>query len=164
LKEAIMGARSDSLADQFEKAAADLAAAIESIPDDKWANARTEEGWNVAATAQHVSGQFPLEMEYITAFSEGRPAPAYSWDDVNAKNDGRAAQNTSVSKQAVLDELKTGVASVSAYLRALSDEQLDAKTALPLANGAEVSTQQIIEGGVLIDHVNGHLKSIQAAV
>jgi len=159
-----MGDRSAALAEQFEKAAADLAAAIDSLPDDKWANAKTEEGWTIAAAAQHVSGQFPLEMEYITAFSEGRPAPGYSWDDVNAKNDGRAAQHTAVSKAAVLEELKTGVASVSAYLRALSDEQLDAKTALPLANGAEVSTQQIIEGGVLIDHVNGHLKSIQAAV
>jgi uncharacterized damage-inducible protein DinB len=163
LKEAIMGERANTLVQQFEKAVADLAAEIEKLPDDRWSNAKTEEGWTVAAAAQHVSGQFPLEMEYITAFSEGRPAPAYSWDDVNAKNDGRAAQNTAVSKQAVLDELKTGAASVSAYLRGLSDEQLDAKTALPLANGAEVSTQQIIEGGVLIDHVRGHLQSIRAA-
>ena len=158
-----MGERSSVLVQQFEEAVQKLAAEIEGLPDDKWANAKTEEGWTVAAAAQHVSGQFPLEMEYITAFSEGRPAPPYSWDDVNAKNDGRAAENTSVSKAAVLEELRTGAASVSAYLRGLSDEQLDAKTALPLANGAEVSTQQIIEGGVLIDHVNGHLKSIQAA-
>ena len=31
------------------------------------------------------------------------------------------------------------------------------------AGGAEVSTQQLIEGGVLIDHVRGHLKSIKEA-
>jgi uncharacterized damage-inducible protein DinB len=158
-----MGERAEALANDFEQAVAEFAAEIEKLQDDRWNGAKTEEGWNVAATAQHVSGQFPLEMEYITAFSEGRPAPGYSWDDVNGKNDGRAAQNTSVSKQAVLDELKTGAASVAAYLRGLSDEQLDAKTALPLANGAEVSTQQIIEGGVLIDHVRGHLQSIRAA-
>ncbi len=158
-----MGQRSAELADRFEKAVADLAKEIESAPDDRWTSAKTDEGWNVAAAAQHVSGQFPLEMEYITAFAEGRPSPGYSWDDVNAKNDGRAAKNDAVSKAAVLEELKTGAASVAAYLRGLSDEQLDRKTALPLADGAEVSTQQIIEGGVLIDHVNAHLANIRAA-
>lgn len=156
-----MGDRSSALADQFEMAVAEFAKEIEETPDDRW-SAKTGEGWTVAAAAQHVSGQFPLEMEYITAAAEGREVPSYSWDDINGKNDGRAAQNTAVSKAAVLEELKTGMASVSAYLRGLNDEQLDAKTALPLANGAEVSTQQLIEGGVLIDHVNGHLKGIQA--
>lgn len=47
--------------------------------------------------------------------------------------------------------------------RALSDEQLDRTGALPLADGASVSTQQLIEGGVLIGHVTGHLASIRAA-
>ena len=40
-----MGTRANSLADQFEKAAADLAAAIEGMSDEKWSNAKTEEGW-----------------------------------------------------------------------------------------------------------------------
>lgn len=158
-----MGERAAALADQFEKAAAELAATIESLPDDRWSNARTEEGWTIAATAQHVSGQFPLEMEYITAAAEGRDAPGYSWDDINGKNDGRAAANTAASKAGVLKELRDGAASTAAYVRGLSDEQLDSTIALPLAGGADVSTQQLIEGGILIDHVNGHLKSIQAA-
>jgi hypothetical protein len=153
--------RSADLADQFEQAVRDFAAAIESHPDDKW-NATTEEGWTVAALAQHVSGQFPLEMEYITAAAEGKTSPGYSWDDINGKNDSRAAANTSATKQQVLSELKGHAESVSTYIRGLSDEQLDAKLSLPLANGAEVSTEQLLQGGVLIDHVNGHLKSIQA--
>ena len=32
----------------------------------------------IAGVAQHVSGQFPLEMEYITAAAEGKQMPAYS--------------------------------------------------------------------------------------
>lgn len=158
-----MGTRAAALADQFEQAVAEFADTIEKLPHEKWNAARGPEGWNVAATAQHVSGQFPLEMEYITAAAEGRPMPSYSWDDINGKNDSRAAANGAVSRADVLKELKEGAASTAAYIRGLTDEQLDSTAELALANGAVVSAQQLIEGGVLIDHVRGHLNSIRAA-
>ncbi len=158
-----MGQRSSALADQFEQAVAEFASTIEAIPNDKWATAQGPEGWTLAATSQHVSGQFPLEMEYITATAEGRPLPSYNWDDINGKNDSRAAKNTSVSKADVLRELREGGASAAAYLRGLSDEQLDRTGELALAGGATVNTQALIEGGVLIDHVKGHLASLRAA-
>jgi hypothetical protein len=52
---------------------------------------------------------------------------------------------------------------VSTWVRGLSDEQLDRTAPLPLANGAVVSTQNLIEGGVLIEHATAHLASIKAA-
>ena len=158
-----MSQRAAELARQFEEAVADLASTVEGCSDAQWAAGCKAEGWSVAQTAQHVSGQFPLEMEFITAGADGRPMPAYTWDDINGKNDGRAAKNGSVSKADVLKELQAGAASTAAYIRALSDEQLDRTGALPLAGGASVSTQQLIEGGVLIAHVTGHLESIRSA-
>ncbi len=158
-----MGQRSSTLAEQFEQAIAELTEAIEKYPDDKWFASTGPEGWNVAALAQHVSGQFPLEMEYLNAAAEGRPLPTYSWDDVNAKNDGRAAQNTKATKAEVLRELRENAAAAAAVVRGLSDEQLDARSPLALANGAEVTLQQLIEGGILIDHARAHLASIRAA-
>ena len=157
-----MGQRSAALAEQFEQAVADFAKEIEACPDAKW-SATTGEGWSVAATAQHVAGQFPLEMEFITAGAEGRALPTYDWDYDNGKNDGRAAKEMTVTKEHVLKTLRDGSASTAAYIRGLSDQQLDNKAPLALANGAEVTTEQLILGGVLIDHVRGHLKSIQAA-
>lgn len=156
-----MGARSSKLADQFEAAVADLEQAINNCPDDKWNAVSGDEGWTVAQLAEHVAGQFPLEMEYITAIAEGRDLPSYSWDDINGKNDSRATGASNVSKESVQAQLKEGAASTAAYLRALDDSQLDNKKPLPLANGAEVTTEQVIMGGILIDHVNGHLKSIR---
>jgi hypothetical protein len=158
-----MGKRSDDLAAQFEKAVDELAKAIESYPDADWQKKRGPEGWSVAGTAQHVSGQFPLEMEYITAAAEGKPMPQYSWDDINGRNDSRAAKNEGVSKADVVRELRDGAKTTAAYIRGLSDQQLDSKGALKLADGAEVSAEQLILGGVLIDHVNGHLQSIRSA-
>jgi hypothetical protein len=158
-----MGNRSEGLAGQFEQAAADLAKTLEACSDAQWAAVCNAEGWTVAQTAQHVSGQFPLEMEYITAAAEGKPMPVYSWDDINGKNDSRAKKNTSVTKAGVVRELRDGVASTAAYIRGLSDEQLDRTGTLALAGGASVSTEQLIEGGVLIGHVTGHLESIRNA-
>jgi len=77
-----MPTRAESLAAQFEQAVNDFAQTIEQIPDDKWTTQGGPEGWTVAGVAQHVSGQFPLEMEYITAAAEGKLMPAYSWDDI----------------------------------------------------------------------------------
>ncbi|MBI5284502.1 MAG: DinB family protein [Chloroflexi bacterium] len=158
-----MSQRAAELARQFEQAVADFARTVEGCSDAQWAAACKAEGWSVAQTAQHVSGQFPLEMEFITAGADGKSLPTYTWDDINGKNDSRAAKNGSVSKADVLKELRAGASSTAAYIRALSDEQLDRTGALPLAGGASVSTQQLIEGGVLIGHVTGHLESINTA-
>jgi hypothetical protein len=155
-----MGSRAESLADKFEQAVAEFASTIERIPDNKWSAKGGPEGWTVAGVAQHVSGQFPLEMQYITAAAESKPMPSYSWDDINGMNESRAEKNSSASKADVLRELREGAASTAAYVRGLSDEQLERTAALALAGGASVSAQQLIEGGVLIDHVLGHMKSL----
>ena len=158
-----MSERANELAKQFEEVSAELASEIEKTSDEKWQTACGPEGWTVAATAQHVAGQFPLESEYIFAAAEGKPMPTYSWDDINHKNDTRAAANSGATKAEVLELLRKDTARMAEYVRNLSDQQLDRQISLPLADGAMVTTQQLIEGGVLIDHVRGHTKSIQAA-
>ena len=156
-----MSTRAEDLANKFEQAVNDFAQTIEQIPDDKWSAQGGPEGWTIASVAQHVSGQFPLEMEYITAAAEGKEMPAYSWDDINGRNEARAEKNSAASKADVLRELREGAASTAAYVRGLSDEQLERTGALALAGGANVTAQQLIEGGVLIDHVRGHMQSLR---
>lgn len=158
-----MASRGEELASQFEQAMEEFTKVVEGWPDDRWTTAHGDEGWTVAATAQHVSGQFPLEMEYITACAEGREMPPHTWEDINTRNDTRAEHNTTASKADVIAELREKGSVATEYVRGLSDEQLDRKAMLPLADGAAVSTQQLIEGGVLIDHVRAHTKSIESA-
>jgi len=158
-----MATRAEALAATFDSAVDAFAKAVEACSDAQWRAECGEEHWSVGATAQHVAGQFPLEMEYITAAAEGRPMPSYTWDDINGKNEARAAANASCTPKDVLELLRKEAPGVSAYVRALSDEQLDRASALALADGALVTTQQLIEGGVLIAHVTGHLESIRSA-
>ncbi len=159
-----MGQIGNTLVKQFSEAVDEFARFVEQCPDGQWKAKCGAEGWTVAQTAQHVSGQFTLEMEYITAAANGAGYPAYTWDEVNAKNDGRAAANASATKDEVLAELRKGASWVSEYVGGLSDDQLTQTRPLPLAGGAEVNVQTLIEGGVLIDHVRGHLASMRAAV
>ncbi|MEX2247783.1 MAG: DinB family protein [Dehalococcoidia bacterium] len=158
-----MGTRSAALADQFEQAVAEFAQAVGQCSDAQWRAVCGDEGWTVAATAQHVAGQFPLEREYISAAAEGREMPAHTWDDINGMNGRRADAHSACTKADVLKLLRDESSAMAGYVRGLTDEQMDRTASLPLADGASVSTQQLLEGGVLIDHVNGHLKSIRAA-
>src|SRR5207244_9318904 len=119
-KESVMSTRAAELTRQFEEAVADFAATVEACSPAEWTAICSDEGWTVAQVAQHVAGQFPIEMEFVTAGAEGRPLPGYTWDQVNEKNEGRAARNAGVSKEAVLAELRENAASVSAYLSKLT--------------------------------------------
>jgi hypothetical protein len=159
-----VGARASALADQFEQRIAELARAIEDCPDGKWGALCGEEQWTVAATAHHVATQFPLEMEYLLAASTGTPMPPHSWDDINVRNAKHAKEFTAISKADALKALRQNSAPIAAWVRALSDEQLDRTASLALADGATVSTEQLILGGVLIDHATAHTKSIRAAM
>jgi hypothetical protein len=159
-----MGARAGALADQFEQQINELAKAIEQCPPDKWGVLCGEEQWTVAATAHHVATQFPLEMEYLLASTTGTAMPPHTWDDINARNAKHAEQFKAVSKDDALKALRENAAPVAAWVRALTDEQLERTAALPLADGAQVSTEQLLVGGVLIDHARAHAASIRAAI
>jgi uncharacterized damage-inducible protein DinB len=158
-----MSQRSSELARQFEQAVTEFRQTVEQCSEEQWAAVCNAEGWTVAQTAQHVSGQFVNEMMFITAGAEGKPLPGITMDQLNSMNDTRAAENSSVTKADVLKELRVGAESAAAYVRALSDEQLDRTGTLVMAGGATVTTQQLIEGGVLIAHVTEHLASIRGA-
>jgi hypothetical protein len=158
-----MSKRSAELADQFEQAVNDFAKEVEACNDAEWSAVCNDEGWTVAQTAQHVAGQFPLEMTFITACAEGKPLPSLTWPELNEKNETRAANNAKVTQADVVSELRAKAATAAAYVRGLSDDQLDRTGALGLADGASVSTEQLIRGGVLIEHVTGHLGSIRTA-
>jgi hypothetical protein len=162
-REKEMSQRSNQLTQQLEKSVAEFISTVGTCSAEQWASVCNAEGWTVAQVAQHVSGQFPNEMAFITAAAEGREMPNLSWAQLNGLNDDRAAANVSATKAQVLEEFRVNVAPVAAYLRALTDEQLDRKAPLSLADGAQLTTQQLIESGVLLAHVTEHLESIRSA-
>lgn len=151
------------MADRYAQVIAELTQTIEACTDGQWAAICGGEGWTVAATAHHLGAQLPLEREYLDAAANGTPMPTYTWDDINGLNERRAKENAGCSKADALKLIRDNTAATTAWVRGLSDEQLDRTASLPLAGGATVTTQQLIEGGILIEHATAHLASIRAA-
>jgi hypothetical protein len=158
-----MSERSEALARTFEDRIAEFIAEVEQCSDEKWKAICGDEKWSVASTAHHVAFQWPLEQEYLDSVTKGEPAPTYTWDDINKRNADHAAKFTKCSKDQAIKALRDGAPAMAAFVRGLSDQQLDRTMSMPLANGANVSTTQLINGGILIGHVEEHLKSIRAA-
>jgi hypothetical protein len=154
--------RAAKLADQFEQTIRDLSQVIEQCSDEQWRALCGEEQWTVAATARHVGAQWPLEREYLDAISSGSPMPQHTWDQINERNEKHADDYKSVNKADVVSFLRDKAPAQASWVRGLSDEQLDRKAPLPLADNAMVSTQDLIEGGILIGHAQAHVASIRA--
>lgn len=154
--------RVQKLRQDFEQGLEKLIGAIERFPDDRWHAPSDDEGWTNAASARHVGYQFELELEYLTAHAAQRPLPSYTWDDVHKRNNDHAARHANCTKADAIQTIRDGSKAVFAFFDGITDEQLDRKAPLALADGAEATLQDLILGGVLIDHVRAHTEAMAA--
>lgn len=159
-----MSDRAAAIADQLQQSVDELIDLVQACTEGQWQAICGDEGWTVAGTAHHVGAQLRFEKDLIAAIAEGAPMPAQTIDDVNQLNERRAEQYRAAPKEGVVKLLRDNSAWMSEYVRGLTDEQLDRRGAFPLAGGAEVSAVQLLNGGVLLKHVTGHLASIRAAL
>lgn len=157
-----MGQRADKIADTFEAAVTEFEKTVQAVPADSW-NAVCEAPWTTAQVAAHIAGQFALESEiFMPAAGNGQPLSTITWAEVNSRNDARAAAEANATKDDVLKTIRDGAKPIAAFIRGLTDEQLDRKSPLSLADGAQLTTDQLLHSGVLIDHITGgHLTSIK---
>lgn len=157
-----MNTRSQTLAEQFERANAEAIAAVERCSDAEWRARSRDEGWPVGFTAWHIGDAHPAVMNLVNAVANGQQPPPITSDTLNGSNAEKLKQHAAASKTEALERLRTNGATVAKAIRALTDEQLDRTAALPLMGGKSLSAQQLIENG-LIGHARGHLASMRAA-
>lgn len=154
-----MGHRGEELAQRFERANQDVIDLV-SASDDLSADCPAE-GWTAAALGAHVGGGHHGIVEYlikpIVAGQELAPFDLSSFAEGNAK---AAAENAAMPKEEVLKLLRDHGADAAAYLRSLSDEELDRTTALPAIGPEPVTAQHVIEM-VLIGHPLDHGSSLR---
>ena len=155
-----MGARSDTLAKQFEAKAGEFTAVVEKLSDADWKKVTTAEKWPVGVTAHHVAGAHEAIAGIMKTVASGQALPPFTMamlDEMNAKH---AKDFGSCTKAETLDLNKKGVTAAAGMVRGLSDGELDKKGTV-LTGMPEMSVQQIIEN-ILINHVQEHLGSIRA--
>ena len=157
-----MGARSETLAKQFEGKATEFTMVIEKLSDAEWKTVTASEEWPVGVTAHHVASAHEPIAGIMKTVASGQAMPPFTMamlDEMNAKH---AKDFAGCTKAETLDLNRKGVTAAAGVVRGLSDAELDKKGAV-VTGMPEMSVQQIIEN-ILINHVEEHLGSIRATV
>lgn len=157
-----MSERAQELAGRFERANEEFIGIVERLSAAEWATECPEERRTVAALARHVAFGYELEARYLRAIASGRPLPAVSRERLDAINAEHGEQYAHCEKAEALDALRREGAATAAFLRGLSDEELqrsgDYVEWLP-----SWTVDTWIER-VVIGHIATHLGSIRAAI
>jgi uncharacterized damage-inducible protein DinB len=156
-----MSTRAEQLADELQRATDEVAAYIEGIPDEAWQRECAAEQCTVAALACHIAdGYGPILEGLVKPIAEGTEGPRYSLEELAQWNAAAAQENAAQPKAVALERLRSKAPAAIAYLRGLSDDQLQRTGTLPFG-GDPMPAEAVIEH-ILIGHPRSHLASIQA--
>src|SRR4051794_5324148 len=158
-----MTGRAEQLANELQRVSDEVASTVEAVPDVAWQRRSAAEQCTVAALACHIAdGYGGILDSLVKPMAEGREGPRFTQDDLTRWNAAAAEANAAQPKVVVLERLRTQAPPAIAYVRGLSDAQLERSGILPFG-GDPITTEAIISH-VLIGHARGHLASMQATV
>ena len=157
-----MAGRSETLAKNFEAKVAEATAVFEKLSDADWKKVTTAEKWPVGVTAHHAAGAHEPISGMAKAVAAGQTLPPFTMEMLDQSNAQHAKDFANCSKAETVALNKKGMATASSIVKGLSDSDLQKSGSLMTGMPA-MTVQQIIEG-VLINHVNEHLGSIQATI
>lgn len=154
-----MARKAAQLADHFDQANEEVIQAIAQSSDAQWGATCPAEGWSVGVAAHHVASSHEPIAGAVQAVANSQPLPAFTQEMIDQGNAQHVQQFANCTKAETLDLLQRGGAAASATVRGLSDEQLGRSAEFL---GHSMTAEQFIEG-VLIGHVEQHLKGMKAA-
>lgn len=157
-----MNQRVQELVQRFNTANAELISYIEGCSEADLDRVTEGEGWSVRVAAHHIAASHEPVAGLVQLIASGQPLPPLTIDMFHQMNAQHAAEHATVSKRAILDDLRNGGAKANAIVSGLSDEALDRSGHLSLFN-TDMSAQAAIEN-ILIGHIGSHLASIKATV
>lgn len=156
-----MSDRAERLADELQVVSDEAAATIEAVSDAAWQRRCAAEQCTVAALACHIAdGYSGILDNLVKPIAEAKEASRFSQEDLAHWNAAAAKANAAQPKAEVLERLRIQAPPAIAYVRSLSDAQLDRSGALPF--GGDPMTTEAVISHVLIGHPRGHLASIRA--
>ncbi len=157
-----MSQRTEELVERFTTANEELILYIESCSEAELDCVTTGEGWPVRVAAHHLAVSHEPVAGLAQLVATGQPLPELTLELFHHGNAQHAAEHATVSKQVIIDKLKSSGSHARETISELPDEALDRSAYFSLING-DISAQGIIEN-ILIGHVIDHLGSIKAAV
>ena len=157
-----MGARTEQLASKFEQACREFNVLVERLSDAEWKTVTKAETWPVGVVAHHVAQGHAGIAGLVQTIGQGQSVPNFTMDMIHAMNAQHAKEHANTTKVATLELLQTNGAKAVAVVRGLGDADLD-RSGTVLTGMPPMSATQVIEG-ILINHVNEHMKSIRDTI
>ena len=155
-----MGARAEALAKQFEVKVDEATGVFAGLSDADWKKETSAEKWPVCVVVHHVAQAHAGISRLVKMVANGESFSPMAMDDIHAMNAKHAAEFANCTKPDALALHKDNATAAAALVRGLSDAQLD-RTGQLLKELPAMSADQVITG-ILINHVDEHLKSIRA--
>lgn len=156
-----MAGKAEALAKQYEAKVQEATGVFDRLSDADWKKT-TSDKWTVGVVAHHVAGGHEGISGIIKTVASGQSVPNFTMDMLHDMNAKHAKEFANVSKAETIALHKKNAAAAAAVVRGLSDVDLG-KSGTVLTGMPPMSVEQIING-VLLNHVEEHLKSIRAAV
>ena len=135
---------------------------VERCTEAQWTATCAKEEWEVRVGASHIADAHRYVADMVRSVAEGQGFPSVTWEQVHAGNARMAEQNAATTKEQALQALRQNGEQAAAFVRSLTDEQLDRSSPVPLLQGQVMSAQQLVEL-LLIGHPEGHLQSMRQA-
>jgi hypothetical protein len=158
-----MTKRTNALADRLEQGARALANLASSMTDAEWQTRVLKDGRKIGVVVHHVATVYPLEIQLAQTLAAGKPVTGVTMNDVSQMNTRHAVEHHAVTKEAALDLLRHNSAAAAAYIRALSDEDLDRAAPVSLNADAPLTCQFMLEEHA-VRHSYHHLARIREAL
>ncbi len=157
-----MAAKAEALAKQFEAKVQEATAVLDRLSDADWKKTTSAEKWTVGVVAHHMAGGHEGIAGIIKTVAGGQSISNFTMDMLHDMNAKHAKEFANVSKAETIALHKKNAAAAAVVLRGLSDADLS-KSGTVLTGMPPMSVEQIING-ILLNHVEEHLKSIRAAI
>ena len=155
-----MAGKAEALAKQFEAKVQEATGVMERLSDADWKKTTSSEKWTVGVVAHHLAGAHEGIAGIIKALAAGQSMGNFTMQMLHDMNAKHAQEHGGATKTETLALHKKSAAAAAAAVRGLSDADL-AKSGTVLSGMPPMSVEQVI-GGILLNHIEEHLKSIRA--
>ena len=156
-----MAAKAEALAKQFEEKVQEATAVLERLTDADWKKTTASEKWTVGVVAHHLAGAHEAIAGIIKTVAAGQ-ATNFTMDMLHDMNARHAKEHANTTKAETVTLHKKSAAAAAAVLRGFSDADL-AQSGVVLTGMPPMSGEQIVHG-ILLNHIEEHLKSIRATI
>jgi hypothetical protein len=157
-----MGAKSETLAKQFEAKSRDALATLEKLSEVDWKKVTEAEKWSVGVTAHHLASVLEAVSGMIRAVAAKQAPGDLSMELIDGMNAQHAKDFAACTRAETIELHRKGSATAAATIRGLSDADL-ATGGTVLKGLPPMTVEQLIAAGLLA-HIDDHYASIRKTV